>query len=136
MAKRGGPEKRFENKLREALVNFGARVWKIHGDQYSRGKADLLIGYDGRLIFCEYKAHKAKLLRVDSVVLWAMLAPMQMIEARDWWEVGCPTFVCAGSGDHGVGYTTRTGFSGSVRRLPIGTLAGIMLGLVDQEEET
>lgn len=134
--RRQGPEKRFENLLREALTSMGARVWKIHGDQYSRGKADLLIGYEGRLIFCECKAHKAKALRVQSAALWAMLAPLQMMEARDWWKVDCPTFVAAGGAEKGAGYVTRTGRSGSCARHPIKTCAALILGLVDEEEET
>ena len=106
MAKRG-PEKLFEDALRQELEALGAIVVKLHGNMFQRDLPDCMVLHAGKVIFFETKADAATATEMLSSVLWAKLRPAQLYTAKKWKAKRVLVWVVAGSAKEKCGYAAR-----------------------------
>ncbi len=131
-----GPEKKFEDLLRKAMTDLGAYIVKMHGNQFTRDLADLLVGYDGRLIWIECKHLAAKQETVLNAFLLSRMSPGQMWQCKKWKKAGVHTWVACGDAKKKQGYVGRTGLTGDRNRVSIEAMAKqILFDVADSEED-
>ncbi len=129
MAKRG-PEKKFEDALREELEKLGAIVFKLHGSMYQRNLPDCMVAYAGKIILFETKADSAGAENITSSQMFKKCQPMQLYTIKRLRGVRVCVWVVAGNAKTDAGYAVRAGKKTVVKRESIKRLARRILGLI------